>query len=61
MTVQMTMEEYKELENKAERLDAIREAIDSANGVSNDSLFHREKFFELMKNLGIKVPMYFTV
>ena len=59
MTVQMTMEEYKELERKAEKLDAITQTIESANKVATDTLFHRAKFLELLTKLGIEIPSCF--
>lgn len=58
MTVQMTMEEYKKLEKASEQLEAIKEAIEQSNNSSKDTLYHREKFFNLMNKLSIKVPGY---
>lgn len=59
MTVQMTMEEYKELESKAEKFDVITQEIESVNGIAIDTLFHRQRFLELVTKLGIKIPSYF--
>lgn len=61
MTVQMTMEEYKELESKAEKLDAITKEIESVNKVATDTLFHRAKFLELVAKIGIKIPSCFVL
>ena len=58
MTVQMTMEEYKKLEKASEQLEAIKEAIEQSNNFPEDSPYRREKFFNLMNKLSIKVPGY---
>ena len=58
MTVKMTMEEYKELEAKAEKFNKIVEAIKDLNKFPEDKERYMRGFFELMNKLGLRVPNY---
>ena len=55
MTVQMTMEEYKELESKATKFDSIAEAVKDINALPDDKERNLRKIYELLGNLGIRI------
>ena len=50
MTVQMTMEEYKELESASEQLEQIKKKVKSIN--SAEGIRKTEEIYELMRALG---------
>lgn len=55
MTVQMTMEEYKELESKAVKFDSIAEAVRDINSFPDDKERTIRKTYELLGHLGIRI------
>ena len=55
MTVQMTMEEYKELESKSEKFDSIAEAVRDINSFPDDKERNLRKIYELLGNLGVRI------
>lgn len=55
MTVKMTMEEYKELESKAEKFDSIEEAVRNINSFPDDKEITLRKIYNFLDNLGIKI------